>query len=158
MKKNMLLKPGEKPVRGRKRAVINWDEVSKFIMAGSNGMQIAAYIGICEDTLYSRCREDNKKDFSLFLTEQRQKGNTYLLGKQYQVAMGGNVSMLIWLGKQRLGQTDQPRDKEEFNGSLSNLLGMMHMIKSSGDFSALVKLARKDTSEEELKEDVTERD
>ena len=66
--------------------------------------------------------------------------------------------MLIWLGKQRLGQTDQPRDKEEFNGSLSSLLGMVHMIKSSGDFSALVKLARKDTSEEELKEDVTERD
>ena len=117
----MLLKPGEKPVRGRKRAVINWDEVSKFIMAGSNGMQIAAYIGICEDTLYSRCREDNKKDFSLFLTEQRQKGNTYLLGKQYQVAMGGNVSMLIWLGKQRLGQREpeiiqkDPENKCTFN-------------------------------------------
>ena len=30
--------------------------------------------------------------------------------KQYEVAMEGNVQMLIWLGKQHLGQTDKPVD------------------------------------------------
>ena len=43
--------------------------------------------------------------------------------KQYDVAMSGNVSMLIWLGKQVLGQSDKqevehirPIDEVDFNG------------------------------------------
>jgi len=81
------------------------------------------------------------------LTEQKQKGNSFLLGKQYQVAMGGNTTMLIWLGKQRLAQTDHPTDKQEFNGSLASLLDVMHMIKSSEDFDALVELAKNNKKE-----------
>lgn len=30
--------------------------------------------------------------------------------KQYEVAMEGNVQMLIWLGKQHLGQTDKEKE------------------------------------------------
>jgi len=141
-------KPTEKKKRnvgrngGRKVIPIDWDVVSKCLMTGSNGVQTAAFIGVCEDTLYNRCKIDQGVDFSVYLTKQKQKGNSFLIGKQYQVAMGGNTSMLIWLGKQRLGQTDQPKEKQEFNGSLANLLDVMHMIKSSEDFDALVQLAK----------------
>ena len=34
-----------------------------------------------------------------------------LLKKQYDVAMSGNVSMLIWLGKNELGQVDKVESK-----------------------------------------------
>jgi hypothetical protein len=34
-----------------------------------------------------------------------------LLKKQYDVAMAGNVSMLIWLGKNILGQSDKVETK-----------------------------------------------
>jgi hypothetical protein len=37
----------------------------------------------------------------------RQTGKMSLKRKQWEVAMGGNVTMLIWLGKQNLGQTDK---------------------------------------------------
>lgn len=30
-----------------------------------------------------------------------------LFAKQYEIAMEGNVTLLIWLGKQYLGQTDK---------------------------------------------------
>ena len=33
--------------------------------------------------------------------------------KQWEVAMDGNVQMLIWLGKQYLGQRDTPETKWE---------------------------------------------
>ena len=32
---------------------------------------------------------------------------------QWDVAMNGNVQMLIWLGKQYLGQSDSPQVQEE---------------------------------------------
>ena len=128
---------------GRKVIPIDWDVVSKCLVTGSNGVQTAALIGVCEDTLYNRCKTDQGVDFSVYLAKQRQKGNSLLLGKQYQVAMSGNTTMLIWLGKQRIGQTDHPTDKQEFNGSLASLLDVMHLIKSSQDFDALVQLANK---------------
>lgn len=46
------------------------------------------------------------------LKAQKQEGlKLKLAGKQFEVAMQGNVSMLIWLGKQWLGQ----RDKEDID-------------------------------------------
>ena len=39
----------------------------------------------------------------------RQGGNMSLRRKQFEQAMGGNTTMLIWLGKQRLGQKDTRR-------------------------------------------------
>ena len=135
---------------GRKVVPIDWKEVEKFLIYGSNGVQIAAYIGITEQTLYSRCVRENKKAFSLYSLEKKQKGNSLLLGKQFQTAMSGNVAMLIWLGKQRLNQTDQPRNPEEFSGSLSNLLNVLHMIKTSQDFDKLISLTKE--SQKEVKE------
>jgi len=39
-----------------------------------------------------------------------------LAQKQYEVAMSGNVTMLIWLGKQYLSQSE----KQELSGSSDN--------------------------------------
>lgn len=47
----------------------------------------------------------------------RAKGRRSLQAKQFEVAMKGNVSMLIWLGKQLLGQKDSVNIEHE--GKLS---------------------------------------
>ena len=41
------------------------------------------------------------------MDEQKKKE---LEDKQWEVAMDGNIQMLIWLGKQYLGQSDNPND------------------------------------------------
>ena len=41
------------------------------------------------------------------------KQKIQLREKQWEVAMEGNVQMLIWLGKQYLGQKDTPETKWE---------------------------------------------
>lgn len=60
---------------------------------------MAAVLNCSVDTLGRR--------FAEVIEKGRKQGNMSLKRKQYEVAMGGNVTMLIWLGKQRLDQTDK---------------------------------------------------
>ena len=55
-------------------------------------------------TLTRRCLEDIKTNFTDFFHSKKAKGETALRCKQYEVAMNGNIPMLIWLGKNRLDQ------------------------------------------------------
>lgn len=101
---------------GRKRIKIDWKKVDNALIAGANGVQVAALFGIHPDTLYIRCKEVHKMDFSAYLSEKREKGNSLLLAKQYDLAMKGDRGMLIWLGKNRLGQSENRNaegDKEK---------------------------------------------
>lgn len=91
----------------RKRIPIDWKKVDQLLEAGSDGTQVAAYIGINEETLYRRVEEEFEIGFAVYKAQKRAKGDTLLLTKQFQVAMSGDKTMLVWLGKQRLKQTDK---------------------------------------------------
>ncbi len=93
---------------GRKKIKINWSKVDSMAMAGANGVQIAAHLGIHYDTLATACKRDNNSHFSDYLLIKREKGNNLLLNKQYELAIKGSERMLIWLGKNRLNQSDNP--------------------------------------------------
>ena len=86
---------------------IDWEKVGKMIMAGSNGAQVSASLNIDYSTLTRRCAEDLKTNFTDFFNQKREAGNNLLYNKQFDVAMKGDRGMLIWLGKNRLGQTDK---------------------------------------------------
>lgn len=92
---------------GRKKAVIDWRRVDKLLEAGCNGVEISANLGIHSNTLYERCKVDNKCDFSDYAATKRASGDSLLRTAQFKAAMAGDKSMLIWLGKQRLNQTDK---------------------------------------------------
>lgn len=61
--------------------------------------EIAAVTGLSVDTLERRFAEPIKRG--------REIGKATLRREQYRLAMNGNPTMLIWLGKQLLGQTDK---------------------------------------------------
>ena len=87
---------------------INWKHVDDLLAAGCLGTEIAATLGIHPDTLYRRCEIENKVPFSNYLQEKRAKGETILRAAQYDEAVRGrNTTLLIWLGKQRLGQLEK---------------------------------------------------
>lgn len=92
---------------GRKKAVIDWRRVDKLLEAGCNGVEIAAALGIHYDTLAKRCKSDKKTDFSDYMQQKRASGDSLLRTAQFKAAMSGDKSMLIWLGKQRLNQSDK---------------------------------------------------
>ncbi|RJQ55930.1 MAG: hypothetical protein C4521_01015 [Actinobacteria bacterium] len=64
-----------------------------------SNVEIAAFFGCDEGTI--------RKRFSEELTKGRQNGKISLRRKQWEAAKNGNVTMLIWLGKQWLGQSDK---------------------------------------------------
>ena len=92
---------------GRTPAVIDWDTVGKLLEAGCSGESIATQFGVHRTTLYNRCKADLGLTFSTLSQQKKMLGDNLLRAKQYQTAMSGNVTMLIFLGKQRLGQSDK---------------------------------------------------
>lgn len=70
--------------------------------------EICAVLGVTDKTLNRWCRETYGQNFSGVFRKKRLNGKASLRRAQYQTAMKGNSSMLIWLGKQWLGQSDNP--------------------------------------------------
>lgn len=130
----------EKRGQGRPSAVIDWNKVEQMIILGANGVQVAASLGIHPDTLYLRCQSDLNTVFSVYYHEKREKGNLQLHATQFEVAVKTkNPSMLIWLGKQRLGQKDKDEESvtnPELFKQFEAFMKMMH-IAQSGSKSSL---------------------
>ncbi|OQY72399.1 MAG: hypothetical protein B6D44_10255 [Ignavibacteriales bacterium UTCHB2] len=77
----------------------NKKKVEKLASFGLTNKEIAEALEYNEDTM--------KYNFKDFLIKGRANLKEKLKRKQIQVAMGGNVSMLIWLGKQYLDQSEK---------------------------------------------------
>lgn len=88
---------------GRPAKQIDPTQVARFAEMGYNNLEIAARLDCSHDTLERR--------FACDLAKGHQIRNSKLRAKQIEVALNGNVPMLIWLGKQYLGQ----KDKQEVN-------------------------------------------
>ena len=91
----------------RPKATIEWAKVDRMLEAGCDGTEIAATLGICPETLYRACDRENKVGFVAYSAIKRASGDRLLKVKQFEIAMTGDKTMLVWLGKQRLGQSEK---------------------------------------------------
>lgn len=99
-------------------AQIDWEKVDQWLAAGCNGIQCAAAIGIHYETLARRCKSDKNMDFVAYMQEKRSNGDAMIHAAQFHKAIKEkHPTMLVWLGKQRLGQ------KEDGDKHASNDLG-----------------------------------
>jgi len=92
---------------GRPKKPIDWALVDKLCSIQCTGDEISSILEVHYDTLNNRCNEDYGINFSDYYKRASSSGKMSLRRKQYEVAMAGNPSMLIWLGKNVLGQSDQ---------------------------------------------------
>ena len=77
-------------------------------MSEGKGTEIAAYFDIHPDTLYTRCLREKGVHWSAYQQMKKEKGDVILRKSQYQKAVFQNdCKMQIWLGRQRLGQTER---------------------------------------------------
>ena len=82
-----------------KKYNIDVDQVEKLAGLGCTNIEIASFFG-CDESLI-------RKSYSENLVKGREKGKIRLRQWQMKSAQKGNVAMLIWLGKQMLGQSDK---------------------------------------------------
>ena len=99
--------------RGPKPKVIDYTKLDAMCAIHCTGEECAAILGMDYDTLNAVLKRDGHGKFSDYFNIKGSNGKMSLRRKQYDQAMSGNATMLIWLGKQWLGQTD----KHENNGS-----------------------------------------
>ena len=90
-----------------KKYDIEPEQVERLAGYGCTNIEIASFFG-CDESLI-------RKSYSESLTKGREKGKIRLRQMQWTAAGNGNVAMLIWLGKQLLGQTDKTEIEWEHN-------------------------------------------
>jgi hypothetical protein len=108
------------------KATIDWDLVGEYLKAQCSGVEIADMIGVHENTLYNRCREDLGIEFVAFSQQKKAEGKQSLRKKQYDVAMDGDKTMLVWLGKQVLGQKDVKEIDHTLNADRKAIAELFH--------------------------------
>lgn len=82
----------------RPKKNIDPEQVERMAAVQMSVEQIANVLNVDKRTIERR--------FAAVIKNGREKGKMGLMRKQYEVAMGGNVSMLIWLGKVLLNQSE----------------------------------------------------
>ena len=68
--------------------------------------EICLVLDVTDKTLDRWCRQTYGKSFSEVFKQKRGIGRVSLRRSQFEVAKKGNVTMLIWLGRQYLGQSE----------------------------------------------------
>ena len=91
---------------GRPKAEIDNAELERLCEMQCTRDEICYFFRCSAATLNRRCREEFGETFDSFSKKRRVAGKVSLRRAQYQSATNGNVTMLIWLGKQYLGQRD----------------------------------------------------
>lgn len=92
---------------GRKKTYLDWNQIFKQLEAGVTAHSIADDNGIDRQTLYNRCLDDLGVHFSALRQIKHLRGDDRIRETQYSKALEGDNTMLIWLGKNRLGQMDR---------------------------------------------------
>ena len=85
----------------------DWASVDYMCSIHCTGEEIAGVLRMDYDTLNRNCKEFKDMSISEYIKEHQNNGKMSLRRAQWKAAEGGNVSMLIWLGKQWLGQKEQ---------------------------------------------------
>ena len=108
---------------GRPRKEVDFATIDKLCSLHCTADEIVAYMNlqdsnISHDTIARRIKEEYKMTFAEYI-DQKHKATAKpsLRRMQWKAAEAGNTSMLIWLGKQYLGQKD--KQEMEHSGELA---------------------------------------
>ena len=117
-----------KNLGGRPVKTFDWDAIAKMCKIQCKHEEIASISNTTVETLQAACLRDLKMCFSDYYAQKAEGGKKSLRRKQWSVAIDeGNVTMLIWLGKQYLGQTDKVeatgKDGQQLFGNINVYFG-----------------------------------
>lgn len=92
---------------GRPQVEIDRETFEKLCALQCTKQDIANWFECSEDSIERWAKREYGETFAVVFAQKRQKGKVSLRRMQWASAEKGNVTMLIWLGKQYLGQKDQ---------------------------------------------------
>lgn len=90
---------------GRPKIEIDEELLYKLATIHCTMKEMVDIMGVSQDTL--------KRNYAHIIDKGKSDGKMRLRRKQIEVAMQGNHTMLIWLGKQMLGQSENPVNSDD---------------------------------------------
>jgi transcriptional regulator CtsR len=105
---------------GRPTIELDWEEFDKLCEIQCTLKEIASWFECSPDTIERRVKEKFGINFADYYEQKRGKGFISLRRLQFQAACSGSIPMLIWLGKQWLGQ----KDKQEIDHTTEDGKGL----------------------------------
>jgi len=115
-------KAAPKKKTGRPLIAINWKQVDQMCAIHCTGEEQAAILEISYDTLEAACKREKKLSFPDYFKQKSASGKMSLRRRQYSEAMEGNTTMLVWLGKNWLDQTDKQEIHQEVVNTTVNIV------------------------------------
>jgi len=95
------------PEGGRPRVEIDIDQLRNMVRIQCTAEECASVFECSVDTIDRRLKEEGYAGFADFLKRYSGEGKASLRRAQWKAAQDGNPTMLVWLGKQMLGQRDR---------------------------------------------------
>lgn len=92
---------------GRPKIEIDWEAFDKLCHIHCTLQELASYFDCSEDTIERAVKRQKKMNFAEYYAQKAGKGKISLRRRQFQLAMSGDKTMLIWLGKQYLQQSEK---------------------------------------------------
>lgn len=123
----------------RPRVEIDWDQFDKLCVIQATLAEIASWFSCSEDTIERAVKRKHKVGFAEYFAQKAGKGRISLRRKQFEMAQSGDRTMLIWLGKQYLKQSEKVEQKNMPAGSLSEQLAQMTPEQKAAEIAELEK-------------------
>lgn len=109
--------PAKKNKGGRPKAEINLEQLKAMVRIQCTQEECCAVMGVTEPTLTTHLKELGYSGFLEFYKKYSHEGLASLRRAQWKAAVeNNNPTMLVWMGKQMLGQKDKVEN--ELTGSL----------------------------------------
>lgn len=121
---------------GRPVIEINWVEFDKLCLIQCTLTELAAYFDCSEDKIENAVKEQKGRTFSEYYNAKRGFGKVSLRRRQFQAAMAGDKTMLVWLGKQYLGQGETWETRDDVTINQTNVT----MVEDNRTTAELIKL------------------
>lgn len=131
------IKPNKSQKRGRPVIQFDYKKVETHGKLGSTYEEMARDFNCTTRTIERRMAEGEESEEESLFCRAYKKGQAELhkslRAKQIEMAMAGNVTMQIWLGKQMLGQRDKMHTESEIE--MKNITPTINLIakKPSGE-------------------------
>lgn len=104
------------PEGGRPRKEFDIETLRNMVRIQCTAEECAGVFECSVDTIDRRLKELGYGGFADFYKRYSDEGKASLRRAQWKAAQDGNPTMLVWLGKQMLGQ----RDKQDFDHTSSD--------------------------------------
>jgi hypothetical protein len=113
--------------RGPKVYHPDWKTVDNLCKIQCIGEEIASVLEISYDTLERACKREKNVKFADYIKEKSYGGKAALRRSQWKSANEKlNPTMLVWLGKNMLGQTDKNEDDK--TSDVENLINALSAL------------------------------